>query len=180
MLSARPWLDQGDVFENVPILAPKVGEDGELSSDTSHGPALLMTHGCALDKTNRRGAVRILRLAFLPLRSVSYAPEDQRRELRRDLLNPSEVLYIPDAGRFGESYCILSEVYYLPAGAFGLRLVSFDHPDAEEGSLHLEATVNGGRVGRLEVERVDLLKRKWIGYWTRLVYDEAVPTPNPN
>lgn len=174
MRAALPWLAQGDVFERVPLIVTECTESGNVTATISHGPALLLTHDCALDKTNRRAEVRVIRLFFLPLLSLSGATEDQKRELRRDRVQPSESLYVPDAGHFGESYCVLSEAFYLPARIFGLRLTEFDHREAEPGNLHLEATRHGQRVGRLDTDRLTLLRWKWTAYWTRQLPSDAV------
>ncbi len=174
MRPALPWLSQGDIFIDVPIVITEAGTTpGGVNASIESGPAVLVSHDCVLDKTNRRFGVRIHRMFFLPLLSISVAG-DSATTIRRDRHEPVEYLYVPDAGRFGECFCLLSEAYYLPATIFRPRLAEFEHAHAEPGRRHLEATARAGRVGRLDAERLELLRDKWTGFWTRRVADGVV------
>lgn len=179
MRQALPWLSQGDIFERVPLLDVTVAGAGiAIAGVNQFGPAVLVTHDCVLDKTNRRLAVKVNRLYFMPLLAVSATTTDQAVALRRNEVIPTESLYIPDAGSFGEAYCVLSTAYYLPAEIFGLRLTHFDHPEAQEGEAHLEGTRHCLRVGRLDADSLELLHLKWSGFWTRKTPNDG-PPPRP-
>jgi len=168
MRTPLPWLSQGDIFAAVPILIPRVLPTGEVVASGDQGPAVLVTHDCALDKTNRaKTEVKVRRLFFLPLLAVSNVTPNEMAVLRRNEVIPTESLYIESAGSFGEAYCLLSEAYYLPADLFRLQLTVHTHPEAEAEVAHLQASRSHARVGRLDESSLLLLKRKWIGFWTR-------------
>jgi hypothetical protein len=140
------------------------------------GPALLVTHGCVLDKATGSGRSKIERLQFLPLLALSQQDGSRQALLRREQINPAEAMFVGPVPSIGDAFCVLSEMYWLPATWFDPELISYEHPDAEEGSRYLTARRNGGRLGRLEDERVHLLHQKMRAFWTRFI--EGVP-PNP-
>ena len=174
----RPWLCQGDIWESVPIVLPAINASGalEVTCDQA-GPALLATHGCDLDKATGSGRSKIERLQFMPLLALSQQDRNRQALLRREQINPPEAMFVGSVPSIGDAFCLLSEMYWLPARWFDPELISYDdHPDAEEGSRYLTARHNGDRLGRLEDERVHLLHQKMRAFWTRLI--QEVP-PNP-
>jgi hypothetical protein len=166
MRAALPWLGQGDIFASIPVATPRVHGD-EVTTSFTQGPALLITHDCALDKTNKSGEIKVRRLAFLPLHAFTLLNDNEKGMLRKDAIEPSESLYLPGLSSIGDAYCVLSNAYYLPGEYFGLRLTRFDHPEAEPDKTHLEATLHGERLARLDPDRLQLLRLKWAGYWLR-------------
>lgn len=178
MRPALPWLCQGDIFKSVPVPVVEADATGQLCvTYDSRGPALLITHDCTLDKTNRALEVKVRRLFFLPLVALSVASRDQEAALRRNQVFPAESLFLPGAGEFGDCFVVLSSAYYLPADLFNLRLTKFEHPEAEDAH-HLEAMANGDRPCRLDADALDLFRQKWSVFWTRLLPD-SVPLPQP-
>lgn len=171
MLPTKPWLCQGDIWESVPILVPDVDTTGELRATCDQeGTVVLATHGCVLDKATRSGQSTIERLQFLPLLALATQDRNRQALLRREEVNPAEAIFVGDVPGIGEAYCLLSEIYWLPARWFDPELVSFDgHPDAEEGTKYLTARSGGTRLGRLEDERVSILHQKMRAFWTRSI-----------
>jgi len=164
-----PWLCQGDIFRSVPVLTPRVLSDASvIAVSVEVGPALLVTHGCALDKANQ-GVPRIERLNFLPLLAVEASRPDRQSLLRRGKLQPFEAFYLGDTPEIGESYCVLSEIYALPASYFQPIMQSFEaHPQApDDAQDYLMATKNDSRIGRLIESGLALLLDKFNAYWTR-------------
>jgi hypothetical protein len=167
--SQLPWLSQGDIFSDVPLLGISLNTTtGELDTRWDHGPALLITHGCAMDKASSRDRPTIKRLHFLPLAAVDIQDPTRRDILRRDSITPYEVLYIGQCGHLGEVFATLSEVYYLPASFFQPQLAEFSgHEQAQLEDRYLIATKGDSRIGRLDSEQVEKLKSKMMLYWTR-------------
>ena len=137
------------------------------------GPALLINHGCALDKKSGSGKPKIERLAFVRIRDVAALPSDRQGLLRSKdgELEPFEVMYLGHVPTIGEAYVSMSDPYHVPARHFGVVMQTFG--DGEESRLAL--TEHDHRVGRLNDEAVLLFRRKWIAYWTRL---SPVVAPN--
>jgi hypothetical protein len=179
LLAALPWLCQGDVFELLPQLVADLSADRQVRASIDVGPALLVTNGCDLDKPNgRRDAQpRIERLQFLPIRDLRQQEENRQRMARSAELLPPEVVYVaPEVAGVGEGFCLLSEMYSLPAGYFDPRLREFEHPEAEPGKAHLEATAHGNRLGRLGTAEVDLLQSKMVAFWPRRIAEDESTT----
>jgi hypothetical protein len=169
---------QGDIWESVPIVLPSMDTSGRLRATCDQeGPALLATHGCALDKATRSGQSTIERLQFLPLLALAQQDRNRQTLLRREEINPPEAVFVGDVPGIGNAFCLLSEMYWLPARWFDPELVSYDdHPDAEEGTRYLTAHSGGTRLGRLEDERLSLLHQKMRAFWTRFIAkDQANP-----
>lgn len=174
MRAALPWLTQGDVFRSVPILLPELGQDGRVAWEQAAGPALLLTHGCVLDKASNAGVLKISRIFFLPILSIDTLDRNAKSLLRKRQLTPPEAIHLGNLGELAESFATLSEAYYLPAAFFVPRLSVFEgHPDAEPGERHLEATTADTRIGRVEESEGDLLLDKMNAFWTRR--EAAVP-----
>ncbi len=112
----KPWLSQGDIFTQV--LIPRVGvRDGLPAAAVERGPAMLITHGCTLDKKNGRGLSILEHLTFVPLQSVAALPEDRAGDLRARAaaLAPYSILYVGQVEAVGEAYATLHQPYTLPA-----------------------------------------------------------------
>ena len=68
----------------------------------------------------------------------------------------------------GDAFGLLSEMFYIPAGFFGLSLIEFpDHSEAEAGERMLVASRHGNRVGRLRPDVTLLLRQKMAAYLPR-------------
>jgi len=165
-----PWLCQGDVFSSIPVLVPSVLANASVVAvAVEFGPAVLVTHGCAMDKPTRAGLPRVERLNFIPLLSLTAADANRQALLKRGQLEPFEALYVGDVPDLGEAYCVLSEMYPLPAAYLRPTIRSFeDHPLAGiDQQQYLVATMNDTRIGRLPETVLELLHDKLNAYWTR-------------
>lgn len=83
MRSHVPWLGQGDIFANLPIIDVAVTGAGEVQATVIEGPAVLLTHDCDMDKPdNATGLPRIQRMQFarleqlMPCRQVIRGPSE--------------------------------------------------------------------------------------------------------
>jgi hypothetical protein len=163
------WLDQGDLFSEVPIVAVTLSA-GEIVTSASSGPAVLMTFGCVLDKHGRDGKLRVERLHFLPLRTTLGLPQDRKAFLRStaDQLQPIEPLYLGEISGFGETYALMSDIVMVPPAYFGLELreVGLDHRGQPD--LRPHPTTCDTRIGRLPDHKMELLTAKWLAQWTGL------------
>jgi len=168
---ALPWLCQGDVFELLPQVVVSVGVGGTVATKTEVGACLLVTHGCDLDKPQGRAddaPPRVERLQFLPLRDLDRQDQNRQNLLRRHELSPAEAIHVGPVSGVGDAFGVLSEMFYLPAGFFGLSLIGFPgHPEAEQGKRHLVASRHGNRAGRLGPDEALLLRQKMAAYWPR-------------
>lgn len=167
-VASEAWLSQGDIFAHAPVLDyPALSQD--LVASSRRGPALLMTHGCALDKQTNAGRPTIERLTFLRLRSVDALPDDRAKMLRSTAteLMPYETLYLGMLPKIGESYVLVSDPYFVPGDYFGPDIQNFD--DSHDAGRRLAITQNDSRSHRLSDEAVELLHAKWIAFWTRKV-----------
>ncbi len=149
------------------------GRGSDLSVSQEIGASLLVTHGCVLDKPQGRASdapPRIQWLQFLPIRDLGAQDEERQRVARANRVDPSEVMYVDrDVPGVGEGYCLLSEMYSLPASYFAPDLQSFaSHPEAEPGARYLVATRRNSRAGRISDEQVELLGWKMAKFWPRL------------
>lgn len=161
------WLSQGDIFLSAPILdAVCVGE--ECVPRVSTGPALLITHGCSLDKKTNAGAWTIRTFHFLPLRATSGLGDDKQTLLRQqaDLVNPAEAFYLGDVPELTESHVLLSEPFSIPATHFRPSLKEFSLPDGKSETM-LIANSNDSRLARLSDPHLAILRDKLNVYWTR-------------
>lgn len=169
-----PWFSQGDVLTSVPVISVDLDGTGSVSTRQVVGPALLLTHGCVLDKATRSGRSTIKRLQFVPLISVGQQEPHRQQVLRNDGLTPYEVLYLGDCGSYGESFVVLSEIFSLPAAVFDVELKDWaGHAAATAGERYLTPRRNAERIGRLDVPRLELLAYKLIAFWTRRLPKEA-------
>jgi hypothetical protein len=171
-----PWLCQGDIFRDIPVLIPRILADAMVVAVAVElGPAILVTHNCAMDKQTRSGQPRVERLNFLPLLSLDATDPNRRALLRRRSLEPYEALYVGPVAEFGETYCVLSEMYPLPARYFRPSIRSFEgHPSAgSDEQQYLVPTVNDTRIGRIDDSVLRLLHDKLNAHWTRRVPAES-------
>lgn len=169
MKTVCPWVSQGDIFEAVPQCRWEVAP-GSLVVVTDVGPALLVTHGCQLDKRSRSGTPQIKNLQFLPLLDVEEADTNRQAVLRRDDLQPPEVMYLGEMPGGWEAYVGLSEMYTMPAAFFEPRLEVFagdPRADAEDPN-HLVLDAHDRRLGRLSGERLRCLYDKMALFWMRM------------
>lgn len=175
MRQALPWLSQGDLFNDVPIVLTELDAAAQARARVLHGPAMLLTHDCALDKASNKGVPKIERIAFLPLVLVDLQDANRKALLRRNSLEPFEVLYLANVPPYGEAFVALSESYYLPARYFALHRTTSLHAEAESEMSYSHATQMDTRMGRLEEAELHLLRAKMNGYWTRTVPRQEQP-----
>lgn len=172
LVACDEWFGQGDLFESVP-LGPSPGDEvwpQSASGDPSLHPALLMTHGCALDKKSGSGAIRIERLHFLPLENVAAQPADKQVALRRGAraIEPSEVLYLGEVPVLDfEAFVVLSNLHTVPARQFDLTLVDVTNTEGDVIDRRLSGNRHDERVATLSDKHAELLKDKINVYWTR-------------
>lgn len=169
MLEPLPWLEQGDIFARIPLFEPILA-DGQIRASFLEGPALLLTHGCSMDKPDREpGQPRLVHLQFVRLRSMRVLSADIQRRLRRRELGPFDALHVGEPPNLPESFVTLNDPFFLPFGYFEPSLQSFPtHPARRDDGLVAVPTINDTRVGRLDNLDVDLLHRKIIASWTRI------------
>jgi hypothetical protein len=166
-----PWLCQGDIFAAAPVIDVILSSANELQVSLPTGPAVLITHDCAMDKPNRSGRPRVERLQFVRLRAVDALPPEQRNSLRgsRTRLPPYEALHLGDIADLGESFILLSDPYYLPAAYFALSFEDYSqHPQAGPDARYITPSLHDTRLGCLDAEQVELLRRKLIAFWARV------------
>ncbi len=132
----------------------------------TNGPALLLTHGCQLDK---RG---LSRLQFAPLLAVDAASVTPSNigQLRNKWLTPPEGIYIDDVGDGQPAIALLGQGFMIPATYFALDLVDFtDNPESDpEQPFHAVARANDDRTVTMEPAESALLEFKMAAYWIGL------------
>lgn len=159
-----PILDQGDVFLNAPVPRPVVSPARHSFADEV-GPAILLTHGCMMDKPSPDGArPRIEYLQFSRIRAVADLPARRQELLRNNVAAPYEVLYLGEVLGMGECYTSFLETYHLAASYFDLRFVASG--DVERGAA---CGINDTRVATLVPAQRGLLAVKLPAFWTRQV-----------
>ncbi len=163
------WLGQGDIFSSAPVLDVAEGAPN-LVAEFRTGPAMLVTHDCAMDKATNAGAMTVERLAFVRLRSVDALPK-QRADLLRSRAHerqPYEAQYLGHVPTLGEMYVLVSDPYFVPIHHFGGLLREFDGPDRDGDRVNfLVATTNDSRVASLADTHLELFRDKWNIQWTR-------------
>lgn len=171
MRDAHAWLSQGDLFRALPIVETSI-QDGIVSTKLVHGPSLLCTHDCELDKRTRAGVSTVKRIQFLPLRSTSALDNSQHGDLQtwQGKLNPARIFHVGNLENLGDVFCDLAEVYALPSEYFAPALREFGNPDATE--LMLVATANDTRIGQVDEVQLLLLKKKLMTFMTRFAIEE--------
>jgi len=174
-----PWLGQGDIFRAVPVIVVRLVGAGNVEAEATTGPAVLLTHDCAMDKPDKvTGSPRVERLQFARLRSIDALPPDQRRSLRQGAHKdgPFDILYLDGVGEFGECFFLLNDPFYLPAAYFRLLLTTHpEHVEAESPEAHYTTPrANDTRFGRIDEPQLVLMRRKMVAYWTRFKPDGLI------
>lgn len=165
----RPWLGQADVFSNAPILQVTLAEE-RLTSEILYGPALLLTHDCAMDKATADGLPKTDWLQFARIRLASQLPDQRRGNVwrARDDVPPYDVMWLGEVGAFGDCYMVLSDPYHVPVEYFDTRCIQYDEQVDDRPNLpRATPRRNDSRMGRLPPDRVFLLQQKMLIYWTR-------------
>lgn len=163
------WLSQGDLFRN--LLIPRAGVDqGAATVALTQGPALLVSHGCAIDK-KRKGISVADYLTFVPVHDLSIVNHDKAKALRAAAngLTPYEVLYLGSLPGLGEAYAALNEPFTLPTLLLRTELRNYSPDDTGEAEEEQRLTPNvwDTRFGTLNPDVIDLLADKWNALWTR-------------
>ena len=167
-------MGQGDIFGRLPVLEVEMQEDGQVVAGLNAGPAILLTHDCAMDKPDRAGLPRVERFQFAAVRSMESLPPDRRRNLtgQAHQVPPYEVLYLGKVADYGECFMLLSDPYYLPAKFFEPHFADYvGHvavPDPSGPTSFITPGRNDSRLGRIDEYQLDLLRLKMLAYWTRL------------
>lgn len=165
-----PWLSQGDIFGSLPIVSVRLDSANSPTAEMAPGPAVLVSHDCALDKPDKAtGLPRVERVQLARLRTLKTLTLDKQNSLRAGRLGPYEALYLNEPSPLGESFLLLDDVYSLPASYLALKLRAHpSHPESESPeALYTTPTVNDSRIGRLDEAQLDLLHKKMIAFWTR-------------
>lgn len=168
-----PWLSQGDIFGEIPVVGVELDPAGDVRAQCSPGPAVLLTHDCAMDKQDKvTGLPRVKRLQFARLRSITALPADQQASLRgaSKKTGPFDILHLGEMPQFGETFMFLTDPYYLPAQYFNLVLLAHsDHSEAgTRNAKYITPQRHDTRIGRIDEEQLDRLRHKMLAYWTRL------------
>ncbi len=163
-----PWLRQGDVFEDIPWVAG-VHEGDVIRAAVGAGAALLITHGCQMDKRTNSGRPKAERLQFLPLHPTENLNPDSRGRLRRLEVNPPEAIFVGELPDGQEAFGLLGEACTLPASFFGVELEWFeDHPEADPTNpYHLVARRHACRLGTLDDAQLQVMHQKMLVFWAR-------------
>lgn len=179
---SKPWLSQGDVFRRVMI--SRFGVSNSVATEgVDHGPALLVSHACAIDKKNGQGRSTLEYLSFLPLQSVSALQRDRQGNIRASdgKLQPYSALYLGEVPDVGESYVPLVQPFTVPAVFFQTELQEYSAGEAgDDAGAMIRPTVNDTRSARLNTETLRMFWRKWAVQWTGidpLAADDATTTP---
>ncbi|MBD3924701.1 hypothetical protein IEZ26_08725 [Nocardioides cavernae] len=178
--SHNPWLSQGDIFSSVLIVRAGVSQ-AVATQGIARGPALLISHGCAIDKKTNSGRSKLEYLSFLPLQSVAELEEQSAGNLRRSAVDPTlrpfEAFYLGEVPSVGESYVMLTQPFTLPADFFRPELQPFTAEDTGDAEDTRPVPAMGDtRVGQLTEDAVGVFSRKWAIQWTRrdiVLDDEA-------
>lgn len=172
----QAWLAQADVFAEALVVSVSMNGEG-LAADISNGPALLLTHDCAMDKATPDGVPKIDWLQFTRLRLATDLPPERRGNLwrARTAVAPYDVMWLGDVG-FGECYLVLSTPYFAPVQYFGLTCVQYEEVVDDRANLpRATPTRNDSRIGRLDDVQLFLLQQKMLIYWTRFAPPTAPP-----
>ena len=150
--------------------------DSAATAELDHSPAMLISHGCSIDKKDGRGRSKLEYLTFVPLQNVALLPPDRATNLRASLgqVKPYEAMYLGEVPRIGECYVMLTRPYTLPAALLQAELRDFTAEETGEApDARLVAGVWDTRVGCLSAGAVDLFQRKWVAQWARMLPPES-------
>jgi hypothetical protein len=145
--------------------------------DTAFGPAMLVNHGCVLDKRTNSGKAKVEHFTFVSLKSVTALDQNRQNLLRRGQrkLLPYEAMYLGEVSGVGESYVSFSDPYHLPASYFEVSMADFSEEFPDEDPFRLVASKFDNRVARLSSQQLSLFAQKWTAYWTRTLPVEEEP-----
>lgn len=181
-----PWLRQGNVFADIPVVVFADVDDalGDVTfARVDHGLALLITDNCQMDKrTSKAGAPKIRRLQFAPLRPIEPLGHDRITRLRNLEISPPEAVYVgTPSGTDEETYASLSEVYTLPASYFDPRIESFEGHEAEDPSEsnhdHVVPGATDCRIGTLDADQRNAMREKMRAFWLGQIRTFEDPRP---
>ena len=172
MQANETWLCQGDIFRAAPVLDVQASQDG-LTTSLVYGPAVLLTHDCAMDKSRPDASPKAERLQFARLRVVSrtVTPEEATDlRGRRAKTGPFEVMWVGDVSTWGDCMIFLSDPYHVPLSYFEPTMVRYDvlEEDGTPSSPRATPGANDSRIGRLDIDQINLLRLKMLAFWTRL------------
>jgi hypothetical protein len=172
MRSHLPWLGQGDIFAEVPIIISELDQAREVVVRQEPGPAILLTHDCAMDKPDRNGNPRVETLQFASLKTFSALSSDRQINLRGQAtaLMPFDALYVGQIPDFGETFFVLADTFCLPSTFFSLEFSDYGgHEHADDNiANYVVSRAKDTRIGRLDQSQLDLLRRKLPAYWARV------------
>ncbi|WP_286690009.1 MULTISPECIES: hypothetical protein [unclassified Aeromicrobium] len=165
--SADWWFSQGDIFSSMPLVDTAIGPGVGLAA-LPRGYAVLVTHGCVLDKQNARGESQADHMTFLRLIDVAKQPQERAAMLRRmaDDVQPYRVMYLGEVDGFGEAFVDLGQPLTHEVSVFQAFLREFQGEERR-----LTGATNSDRSQRLTSEAVDLFHQKWVAHWTRLAVE---------
>lgn len=177
MEDPKPWLCQGDVFQELPLVLASLGTSGVEFDTGTTGVALLLTNACQLDKRRGDGTPSVSRLQFAPVHALadSGLSEGIIGQLRGGWLSPPDAVYIDDPGNGEPAIALLSEAFTIPATYFNLTVADFAGIAGSdpEDPHHAVARSHGDRARTMtEVER-QLLHYKMSAFWTGTVPEGA-------
>jgi hypothetical protein len=166
----KPWLCQGDLFENVPRVLVRQLFSGDIDSVVDPGAALLLSEGCQIDKRKGNGQPNIPRLVFAPVNLLSASGLDGNivSRLRNYEIAPPGAVYIPDVGDGNEGVALLSEAYPIPAPYFSLASENFAlHPESDPADPHhVVARSNAARLSTMDDAELRVMHDKMTTFWT--------------
>lgn len=168
MRTPEPWLSQGDLFSEVPLVIAHVNERGAVRYVEGTGPALLLTDNCILDKrTRKRQTPKVGRLHVAPVRALADLDleEDSQRRLLAGELNPPEPIYL-DLGRDGQAVALLGETYPIPSEYFGLEATKDDADAGDDYRVMIGRTDRDTRSYAMERAEQRLLQEKLAYFWS--------------
>ena len=173
----RPWFRCGDVLSSIPMSRPRLmSADGAVTFESSVGPALLLTHDCAMDKRRRNGTPRTALLQFAPLAQMSQLSDDLAQGLRaqRSALAPLDTMYVGEVDGIGDCYISLLDPHYLPIEYFGAQVVDQSGHELcdPDDPFHLTPGRRDTRVETLDDEQIQLLQMKMMAFWSRVTPQE--------
>ena len=167
----KPWLCQGDVFARVPRLIPTF-ENGRIGGRIEYQAALLITHGCVMDKAGSDGTPKTRQLTFAPLSLPADFPliASTLPNLRSGSIDPSQLVLIPNHSGNPETVANLHQVFYLPVELFSARIKDFsgDSRLEEDGTtIRLVIDDHHERSSSMDTAELSLLHKKLMVNWTR-------------
>jgi len=168
MLPCVPWLRQGDVFEDVRWLTiTRSDDDDTFVASSGPGAALLITHGCQMDKRTNAGRPKAKRLQFLPVHPITDLNHDSQERLRRHEVSPPEAVFVGALTDGREGFGLLGEAFTLPTSYFHPHVESFEgHSQADQSDpYHLVVTRHEERLGTIDDALVELMHSKMVAYW---------------